>query len=240
MNRIIEEFRKDDERILDRLVDGELTEDDRKLLLGAMDDEPGAWRRCALAFLEAQSWRGDFCALRQESPPAGQPEPRITLPPRIAKPSRFFELCLALAACVVLAFGIGVWVRSMWSPEGSPSRGLDFAQDDHSPSPLPPSTVVDSSSPWRRANLNFDDPATQGPDNIQLPVVESQNLTEDWLRQNRSALPDDVKQALHDLERSGHRVIHRQQLVPIPLKDGKRLVVPVEQVDVEPEYRPAY
>ena len=255
MNRILEEFRKDDMRILDKLVDGELTDADRKELLSNLDEEPGAWRRCALAFLEAQSWRGDLAALRTalaeqkaaleaEKAQAGvvqaEPSPSpVTRAESAAKPSRFFELCLAMAACVVMAFGVGVWVHSMWNPPGAASRGVDFAQDDRARSPLlPPATAVGSNSPWHQAKLSFDDPTTQGPDEIELPVVESQNLTEDWLRQNRSALPEDVKQAL---ERSGHRVIQRQQLVPIPLKDGRRLLVPVEQVDLEPaSKRPAY
>jgi hypothetical protein len=42
---------------LDRLVDGDLTPRERRQLLAALADEPGGWQRCALAFLEAQSWR---------------------------------------------------------------------------------------------------------------------------------------------------------------------------------------
>ena len=119
MKRIIDDFRKDDERILDRLVDGELTEEDRKALLGALDDEPGAWRRCALAFLEAQLWRGDLRSLCEESKKeADRTAAKVNLTPQPRKSSRFFELCLAVAACLVMAFGIGVWVRSMWSPPG--------------------------------------------------------------------------------------------------------------------------
>ncbi len=234
MNRIIEGFRMDDERILDRLVDDELTEEDRKTLLAALDDEPGSWRRCALAFLEAQTWRGVLRKVHEEERPPAQTPPQVTLAPRPEKPSRFFELCLAMAACVVMAFGIGVWVRSMWSLPGSGEGGsFQIANDSRVPRTLVPQPV----SQWHRARLNFDDPSTQGPDNIELPVREIENLTEDHLHQNRSALPEDVRRAL---ERSGHRKIQRRQLVPIPLKDGRRLVVPVEQVDVEPNGRPAY
>jgi anti-sigma factor RsiW len=42
---------------IDRLVDGELPDDDRRVLLRRFETEPDGWRRCALAFLEAQSWR---------------------------------------------------------------------------------------------------------------------------------------------------------------------------------------
>ena len=237
MNRIIEDFRKDDERILDRLVDGELTEEDRKNLLLALDDEPGAWRRCALAFLESQTWQGDLKAMRRQ-PRAEEPPAVIkptVVPPPPPRPSRFFELCLAMAASVALAFGVGVWVRSMWNAPGGGSLNMQMANDNRSLSPLPPQTAVGSNTPWH-ANLNFDDPNTDGPDKVVVPLVEPQGSA-DWMHQRRSALPDHLRQGL---ENAGHRVIHRQQLQSIPLKDGKRLVVPVEQFDVEPNRRPAY
>ena len=46
-----------DDTRFDRLVDDELSEEERRELLGRLDDEPGGWRRCALAFLEAQCWK---------------------------------------------------------------------------------------------------------------------------------------------------------------------------------------
>ncbi|MEJ7637798.1 MAG: hypothetical protein WKF75_07380, partial [Singulisphaera sp.] len=47
----------DDPLQIDRLVDGELDPAERHALLVRFETEPGGWRRCALAFLEAQSWR---------------------------------------------------------------------------------------------------------------------------------------------------------------------------------------
>ena len=45
-----------DDRRLDLLVDGELSEAERRELLQHMDEEPEGWRRCpALAFLEAHA-----------------------------------------------------------------------------------------------------------------------------------------------------------------------------------------
>ena len=45
------------ERQFDLLVDGELDEKDRRELLSRLDHEPDGWRRCALAFLQAQAWQ---------------------------------------------------------------------------------------------------------------------------------------------------------------------------------------
>ena len=45
-----------DPQILDRLVDGELAETERREVLQTLERQPDGWRQCALAFLEAQSW----------------------------------------------------------------------------------------------------------------------------------------------------------------------------------------
>jgi hypothetical protein len=53
----------DADHLVDRLVDGELPEVERREFLQRLDSEPDGWRRCALAFLEAQSWREAFMPL---------------------------------------------------------------------------------------------------------------------------------------------------------------------------------
>ena len=49
-----------DQRTLDRLVDGELTASEYDELLRKLETAPAGWRRCALAFLEAQAWGGEL------------------------------------------------------------------------------------------------------------------------------------------------------------------------------------
>lgn len=49
---------------LDRLVDGELTPDEYRALLQTIEMHPDGWRRCALAFLEAQAWGQELTGLR--------------------------------------------------------------------------------------------------------------------------------------------------------------------------------
>lgn len=238
MNRIIDEFRKDRERILDQLVDGALTDEDRKHVLQAIDEEPGAWRRCALAFLEAQSWRADMLSLRAATPaqstmqktanPSSVVSPPAPVPAAPPKSSRFFEACLAIAACVMLMFGASVWMRS--DNTGPPN----MIAGGHSGSAATANTVG-SFSPW--AKMKYNDPATEGPDSLNVPVVEPQDINGEWVQGQRSALPDEMRR---DLEKSGHRVIQRHYLHSTPLKDGRRVLVPVEQIDVEPSPRPAY
>jgi hypothetical protein len=244
MNRIVDEFRRDDERVLDQLVDGELAEEDRSTLLKALDDEPGAWRRCALAFLEAQTWRGDFrkamqppqvtpsqAASRQESA-AVKPTPAVSP----AHSWKIFDWALALAASVFVAFGAGLWAHSAWTPAGtSPGRSQMLTANPVGPGV--PTTTVDAASPWRMMNMKTRDPQTNEATDLHVPVVESENVNREWLSRQPSAIPPEVRQSL---ERDGHRILQQQRLVPLQLKDGRRVLVPVEQVEVQPHEKPAY
>src|SRR5688572_21196483 len=54
-----------DDRRMGRLVDGELSPEEYRALVASFDDEPGAWRRCALAFLEAQALGFDLSHIRR-------------------------------------------------------------------------------------------------------------------------------------------------------------------------------
>jgi hypothetical protein len=49
-----------DEVMLDRPVDVELSAEHRRELLAVMEHTEDGWRRCALDFLETKSWRSEF------------------------------------------------------------------------------------------------------------------------------------------------------------------------------------
>ena len=48
------------EDLIDRMVDGGMTPDELRKSIERLDATPEGWRRCALAFLEAQSWAEAF------------------------------------------------------------------------------------------------------------------------------------------------------------------------------------
>lgn len=105
-----------DDASLDRLVDGELSERDRSALLRALDREPNGWKRCAIAFLEAQTWRqaaADVVADDRSSliapakPPCGSPTRRGT----------FVRQAFAVAAAVIVAFCTGFAFRDARQPQ---------------------------------------------------------------------------------------------------------------------------
>src|SRR5262245_40091078 len=100
---IVEAFRRDEQRVLDRLVDGELSQAQRRELIASLDDEPGGWRRCALAFLEAQNFRWQLSRMAAE-PIVAQ---AVAISPAKASRAGRFGRFLALAASLLFAFALG-------------------------------------------------------------------------------------------------------------------------------------
>ena len=223
-----------DDLDFDLLVDGELGEPRRGELLARLDGMPGGWRRCALAFLEAQTWTQDLRAIRQESPvaaPAAQVAPR-----RRVQPSRLKSV-LAMAASFLIALGLGAYFRGFWSrlettvnpaqmtvtlptmrTGGLPAAGgsADLA------GPV-------SSEVWQTVALPVADEAGESTESLRLPARVADHLDPQWLESFPPAMPGDVISALRE---SGHEVQQQREVVPVPLQDGRRLMVPVDQVEV--------
>jgi len=112
---------------IDKLVGGELPEDERRALLLRLDSAPDGWRQCALAFLEAQMWRESFVPLGaaanadRSTAPVTQSQ-HWTFGRRLARRS-------ALAASIAVAFALG------WTAKPVPPPGLEQARDVATKSP---------------------------------------------------------------------------------------------------------
>jgi hypothetical protein len=72
---------------------------------------------------------------------------------------------------------------------------------------------------------------------MRLPAVERKSVDAAWLRDVPPAMSPEVLQAL---ERTGHQVQQQRELVPVQMQDGRRLMVPVDQVDVHYKGNGAY
>ena len=123
---------------LDRLIDGVLSEDDRRMLLLNLDASPGGWRRCALAFLEAQAWREAFA--ETASP--------LVLPTR--RPAARLGPWLAVAAGLLAAFGVGWMTR----PIGASTAMIAAVPPVVRPT-NPPSAIASEIAPTRRSPSNY-------------------------------------------------------------------------------------
>ncbi|MHC4398101.1 MAG: hypothetical protein ACYTG0_00300 [Planctomycetota bacterium] len=219
----------------DLLADGELSEPERRDLLQSLDDTPDGWRRCALAFLESQSWRQQMPAIRDQGvseSPAPGPVGRSSLP-RSA-----WGTLLAMAACFFVALGLVLAVRSFWtaSPAAGPPKmtvgsaeGPDKPGLGHDPTESLPAPDTPGGS-WELVTLPVAGDQ-RGEESIQVWARQSDRLDERWPEDFRSAMPP--RELLEALRESGHQIRQRRRLLPVPMEDGRQLVVPLQQFEVE-------
>jgi hypothetical protein len=215
-------FTPEDQRLLDRLVDGELDEAERRALLLRLDQAPQGWRHCALAFLEAQAWRSETRAAVTE-PVATLIRPAASQR-SWAKPALYIPL--AMAAGFVLTF---VLLKNR--------DGREFAVI-----PAPDGTrvqVVDDTPSMSGQNLRLVVDGTVGERQkmVNVPLVDAQGMNEALFGAASQSLPADFVRLL---EQSGHQVVRERRLVPVDLHDGRRVVVPMDQVEIRPVSNQGY
>jgi hypothetical protein len=136
---------ENEDRWIDRLVDGELSGDERRALLARLAAEPGGWRRCALAFLEAQAWREAFAPVASTAGPV----PAATLTSPKVQRLAVARTAVALAASLLMAFSLG------WLSRGqADSPAALVARND--PTPMPTTTTA----------TTVNDPDTTEPETV--------------------------------------------------------------------------
>jgi hypothetical protein len=229
-----------DDTRFDRLVDDEMSEEERRQLLGQLDDEPGGWRRCALAFLESQCWKQAFGRMADDRDEVRKPMATIS-PPQSPWMGRL-RLVSAMAASFLVALWLGSVAHQAWQGHpGDPGTMGSIAtklEVPHAvPSPQPPDSRLavvsqrrqSASNPWQLVTVSAPSEGSRPRPLMRVPAIERNNVDEQWLRSMPSAIPDNVLQAL---ARTGHQVQQRREMLPVPLNDGRHLVVPVDQVDV--------
>ena len=241
MNPIDDPLNTPDDGRFDLLVDGELSEAERRQLLASLDDLPDGWRRCALAFLEAQSWQDGMGAVQREA--VAGAAPRAVRRARF--PGGLLGTLAAMAASFMLALGLGLGLKGVWpsgpQPGTSPSELAEVAEQVPAQPPDSEQPVPSSADPippidWQLVTV----PVGFGPDgaeSIPLPARETEQIDEKWLEQFAPRVPADLVRAL---ERSGHQVRRSSRLVPFRLDDGRQVVVPFEEVEFRPVGNAAY
>jgi len=224
-----------DDILLDRLVDGELSADERRALLESLDLRPQGWRRCALAFLEAQSWRSDLRAVVTTSNSMAAPVKAVA-PIQFPKRRTFWAAAewFAVGAALMLAFKLGGWQRS---------SGVPFASNSASPSdqlanapPAVGSAAPNAAKPGDAINLWVRDDGGQLK-RVRVPLVDANSLDHQYGTIFQTGVPDDVRNQLKD---QGYAVQSKRQYAPMWLDNGRPMVVPVEDTKIVPVSNKVY
>lgn len=212
-----------DDALFDRLVDGELSADERRALLASLDDRADGWRRCALAFLEAQAWRGEMrrmvCVAER---------PSTTLPPANdqSRPSHA-GVWLATAAGLLVAFGLGRQLST------SPKGDVVLAEAPVSDA-APAARALDADA----VTLVVHD-RNGVPQRMQVPLVEASTLGKQFADAPHWA-PPAMKEKL---AQQGLDLQARRRYAPLYFEQQDRIVpmiVPVDDAVVTPVSRPIY
>jgi hypothetical protein len=202
-----QDFMECNNQWIDQLVDGELSDDERRALLAKLDAEPdsGGWRRCAMAFLEAQAWREAFGPVAAPALPGPAPVLTARKPPRLA----ILRTPAALAASVLLAFSVG------WLSRGE--AGPRVAQVN--PAPVPSVSPLDppSRSIPTRALVKAENPAPP----LSVPTARA------VAQERESPSPNPI---VSRLESRGYQVDRRERVVAVETRDGRRMALPVAEV----------
>jgi len=231
--------------LLDRLATGDLDGPSRRELFAWLDREPTLWRRCALALLEAREleqalgdWKAESNLDHVSRPRQGhrysegvsrpgtdsQPAaPGLALPLVQARCWRAHPL--ALAASMLVAFGLGMTIRGDGiAPQAILNTRPDSAQT------APPAKP----EPHDRALVAAADQA-QSRDHDQADQVR--NVSGGSMPESAESVPAYVRS---QLERRGYRVDSRHGVVPVSLPDGRRVMVPVDQLQFNYVGRQSY
>jgi hypothetical protein len=226
-----------DDRRFDRLVDGELSAAERRELLGSLDDRPDGWRRCALAFLEAQCWSeelGEFArrpadaAIVENDVKASVPDALSTSPLK-----RHRAAWLAIAASLFLAFTLGVIWRNeapRFTNDAVPNPQGQLAEV------VPPPTVPDAQRRDDALTFWVRDETGQAR-RLRVPLVDAAALDRQLGLQFQTGLPPEVRS---ELQTRGFDVQSKRQYAPLWLENGRPMIVPVEDTKIVPVSRSVY
>ena len=232
---MLEEHAHDD-ILFDRLVDGELSPAERRRLLVSLDDRPGGWRRCALAFLEAQCWGEGLGQLLRE-PEASQRTYEKNHVVRAAAPREDRQRSAhwpAIAAGLILAFTLGLLWRSdrPVAVNDPAQRDANIAQVIPPPtSPLPDAAEgTDALTLWVRDETGHARP-------LRVPLVDAGTLDQQLGVQFQTGLPADVRSQLQD---RGFDVQSKRRYAPLWLENGRPMIVPVEDTRIVPVSQSVY
>ena len=238
----------DQQRQIDRLVDGELSTEARRALLKSLDATPGAWRRCALAFVESQSLGQELSAIAAESVPAmaNLDSSRPTVRSKAASDAAGW---FAMAAAVLVAFGMGTfgarWLENRGAavaPDSIVNAGPHGAapQDLTPPNTAPESVIEEpqmATAPLVADALDGESltlwvkDRQGGRRSLTAPLVDAATLDREHGLTFPSAVTPQIRQ---DWEGRGYQLSSRRRYAPLYLDNGQPLVVPVEDVQIVP------
>jgi hypothetical protein len=231
--------------LIDRIVDGALTPAQLRAAIDSLDREPDGWKRCALAFLEAQCWRESLFLVGAPIAKSFKAEstfPQLNNVDPIRKVRRWISRGLA-ASAVAASFAFG-WLShdGHIGPRPDGDVAVRSAEPEMKPHDIPkPETVTstagDAARPavveavGSRYDVTMVAQLRVGSADAKssLPILAGPGINTEWLK-NQPPPVSEHGQAV--LQQHGYQVDQRRRLISATLGDGRRVTVPIDQVQI--------
>lgn len=215
---------------IQRLVDGQLDQQQIRELLVCAEQEPELWREIAAVFVEEQIWRNEVLA---EFPPE-QERLDSSHPPSGVKPGNRnagqgpgVKFWLAVAAAVVA----GVWLGRVWNPSDTtetPANNSIAAHEDSRPNEdllaeqTPSGELANRAQPAHRLSVQ---------DVGDVPLYTLEDAKRLGMTLDQQAVPQET---VDQLRRNGYQFEQNTQYISGRTHDGRQVVVPIRSVRFNP------
>ena len=212
--------------LIDRLVSGDLDERQRTRLLNWLEAEPQRWRRCGLAFLEAQAWSQALADWPQAKHPQASSSDGVAVGSASLR-RRTWRIAF-VAASIFAAFALGMAADDFERVDSSSLVGISEAPLSNEPWPRSVREAVSSRTDPVLASVEVRSLSSQPMPRIHLPVVPSStSSTDDG--------PHEISEYVRrQWERRGYRLEFERRYLFGTLPDGEEVAVPVRRVQISP------
>lgn len=229
---------------IQRLVDGELSLDERIAIVSECDVAPASWRLVALRFMEEQQFARSMSQLSvvglDELHQAGAPAVQVKHL-HVASLKQKAQSWLALAACILILLA-GTWIGYSVRPVEnalkpalktdsvidlvSTAPTLDIASDSEE---VTSPKVAVSNAPQLVGYLRVPSGEGQG-EYMEIPVMETSQLNPHLMMGD----VEPIRRLDSKLREQGWSIDYQADLLGSELPDGRQLILPVGKVRLIP------
>ena len=193
--------------LIDRLAVGELDEAARRELFAWLDGEPLRWRRCAFALIESRELEHAFDDWQAEVP---RPAVKLTRQPDAQRPNH--SALFVLAASILIAFSLGIFARGHWAVPAPMIVEL--------PKPAGREAPLEAASKESSTGI-VKQPVKAPEKDVTTVAAAAPNAAQSDL------IPPYVRS---QLERRGYQLTSHPARLPVVFPDGRRVMLPVDQL----------